>query len=101
MNWNLTVRRTSWRTAHDVDAQLPRMGPGTHVYVNHGRDTTPWLFVAGPCSYLQLVNRQQSITCVVDQPTEQLRALYAADHGAKFFLDYHDDGSITVATPNR
>jgi hypothetical protein len=97
VNWNLMVRRTSLRTARDVDAQLPPMGQGTHVYVNHNRDTMPWLFAAGPCSYLRLVNRQRCIYCLIDQPVEQLRALYASDPGEKYFVDYHDDGSITVA----
>ncbi|MGA2184552.1 MAG: hypothetical protein ABSH47_16130 [Bryobacteraceae bacterium] len=108
VNWNLGIRRACLRTTRDVNAQLPRMGPGTHVYVNHGRDTMPWLFVAGPCSYFRIVNQQFSITCVVDQPTDQLRALFASDRGAKYFVEYHDDGSITVtgsarpaAAPNR
>jgi len=42
------------------------------------------------------VNRQQGIDCVIDQPTDQLRASYASDPGPKYFADYHDDGSITV-----
>jgi hypothetical protein len=107
VNWNLMVRRAAMRSARDVDAQLPPMGPGTHVYVNHSRDTTPWLFVA-PCPYLQLVNRQRSIDCVIDKPTDQLRKLYASDRGARYFVEYHDDGSLTVtdsarpaALPNR
>jgi hypothetical protein len=96
VNLNLMCRRTSLRTAREVDARLPPMGPGTHVYVNRTRDTGTWLTVPWPCPYLQLVNRQKSITCVVDQPTEQLRASYARDPGPKYFVDYHDDGSITV-----
>jgi hypothetical protein len=83
------------------------MGPGTRVYVSHNPATTPWLFLP-PCSYLQLVNRQRGIDCVIDQPTDKLRAAYASDQGAKYFLQYHDDGSITVvgsarpaAAPNR
>jgi hypothetical protein len=95
MDWNLMVRRTSWRTAQDVNAQFPPLGPGTHVYVNHGRDTVPWLFTA-PCPYLMLLNRQRGIYCVADQPTDQLRASYAADRGPKYLVDYRDDGSITL-----
>ena len=100
MNWNLSVRGISWHSAHDVDAQFPRMGPGTHVYVNHSPNTMPWLFLA-PCPYLQLVNRQRGITCIVAQPADQLRASYAADPGPKYFVEYRDDGSITVADPHK
>ena len=97
VNWTLGVRRTSLRTARGVDALLPRMGPGTHIYVNHNRGTMPWLFLAPDnCSYLQLVNKQRIIDCVVDKPSEQLRAMYANDPGPKFFVNYHDDGSIDV-----
>ncbi len=100
MNWNYAVRGASMRTAHDVDASLPPMGPGSTVYVNHSADTTPWLFLA-PCPYLQLVNHQRGITCVVDKPADQLLTLYGHDPGPKFLLDYHEDGSVTVASMNR
>ncbi len=96
VSWTNDVRRISARTARDVNAGFPRMGPGTHVYVNHGPDATPWLFVAGPCSYLRIVNREESITCVLDPPMDQLRALYEKDAGPKHFVDYREDGSITV-----
>ncbi len=101
VDWNLAVRRVSSRSAQDVDANLPPMGPGTHVYVSHRPETIPVLFVAGPCSYLQLVNRQRGITCVTDKPADQLLTLYQRDRGPKFLLDYHEDGSVTVASMNR
>jgi hypothetical protein len=101
VNLTLAFRRTCLRTARDVDAQLPPLGPGTHVYVNHRRDTRPWLFLVGPCSYLRLMNRQRGIDCVWDLPTGRLRGLYAADRGEKYFVDYHDDGSITVTAGTR
>lgn len=94
IHWTLTVRRISARTAQEAAAQFPRMGAGTHVYINHSRDVTPWLFVAGPCSYFQIVSREKSITCVMNQPTDRLRALYASDPGPKYFVDYREDGSI-------
>ena len=97
VRWDLSVRRTSTRTAHDVTAQLPHMRAGTHIYVNHSRDTIPWLFVAGPCSYFSLINHQYPIQCVLDQPSDKLRQLYASDAAAKFFLNYNDDGSVSVA----
>jgi hypothetical protein len=96
VSWTLGLRRTFMRSARDVDAQFPPMGPETHVYVNHKPDATPWLFLTGPCNYLKLVNQQQHIFCVVDQPAAQLRSSYTNDTGPKFFVDYHDDGSITV-----
>jgi hypothetical protein len=100
INWTFGVRGASWRAAHDVDKQLPPMGAGTHVYVNHNPAVVPWLFLA-PCPYLQLVNKQRGITCVIDQPTAQLNASYTADPGPKFLLDYHDNGSFTVAASKR
>ncbi len=96
VSWTVDVRRISMRTAREAEAQFPRMGPGTHVYVNHALDTHPWLFAAGPCSYLQIVNREKSITCVINQPGERVRALYESDLGPKYFVDYREDGSITV-----
>ena len=94
--WNVDVRRISARTAREANALFPRLGPGTHVYVNHARDTSPWLFVPGPCSYLQLINRQSSIICVLNDPADQLRALYLSDSGPKYFVNYREDGSIRV-----
>jgi len=92
VSWITDVRRISARTARDVNAGFPRMGPGTHVYVSHVPDATPWLFVAGPCSYLRIVNREESITCVLDAP----RATYEKDAGPKYLVDYREDGSVTL-----
>jgi hypothetical protein len=97
VRWNVEVRRISARTAREANAQFPPLGPGTHVYVNHASDMSPWLFVPGPCSYLQLINRQASIVCVLNKPADQLRAAYLSDLGPKYFVDYREDGSITVA----
>ena len=93
--WHQSVRRASWRTAMDARAQLPPLGAGTHIYVNHGAET-PWLFVPGPCDYFRLVNKQRSINCVIDQPEPELRALCDHDPGPRYFVDYHQDGSIHV-----
>jgi hypothetical protein len=95
VNWTIGVRRASLRTAQAV-AQFPPMGPETHIYVNHNPGTQPWLFLAGPCSYFRIVNEQRDIDCIVDKPSEQLRAMYANDPGPKFFVNYHDDGSVDV-----
>jgi hypothetical protein len=97
VRWIVDVRRISARTAREANTQFPRLGPGTHVYVNHSPNVSPWLFVPGPCSYLQLINRQRSIACILDQPADQLRALYLGDAGPKYFVDYREDGSILVA----
>ncbi|MGA2183913.1 MAG: hypothetical protein ABSH47_12860 [Bryobacteraceae bacterium] len=93
--WHIQVRRASMRTATDARAQLPELGPRTHIYVNHGQET-PWLFLSGPCDYFKLVNKQQSVTCVLGKPADQLRALYDSDTGPKYFVEYRKDGSITV-----
>jgi hypothetical protein len=96
IDWELMVRTTSARTAREAEGLLPRMGPGTHVYVNHDRNTTPWLFLAGTCSYLKVVNMQRSVFCIVNQPPDQLRKSYASDHGPKFFVEYYNNGVIAL-----
>ena len=93
--WHMSVRRACMHTATDAGVQLPRLGPGTHIYVNHGQET-PWLFLSGPCDYFKLINKQQSVTCVLGKPADQLRALYESDKGPKYFVEYRRDGSITV-----
>jgi hypothetical protein len=93
--WHISVRRTCMRTASDASAQFPKLGPGTHIYVNHGQET-PWLFLSGPCDYFKLINKQRAISCVLGKPVDQLRALYESDKGPKYFVDYRKDGSITV-----
>lgn len=95
VTWTIGIRRASMRTAQAV-ARFPTMGPETHIYVNHSPRTQPWLFLAGPCSYFQIVNKQRVIDCIIDKSSEQLRAMYANDPGPKFFVNYHDDGSIDV-----
>ena len=95
VNWTIGVRRASMRTAQTA-VQLPPMRPETHVYVAHNPGTMPWLFVAGPCGYFQEVNAQRDIFCIIDRPSDQLRALYANDSGPKYLLDYQDDGRIAV-----
>jgi len=93
--WHLSVRKACMRTVTDARSQLADLGPGTHIYVNSGRQT-PWLFVPGPCDYFKLVNRQRSIFCVIDKPAEQLQALYKGDTGPKYLVDYREDGSIAT-----
>jgi len=97
--WHISVRRTCMRTVTDAAVQLPKMGPGTHIYVNHGRET-PWLFLAGPCDYFKLINQQQGILCALGKPADQLRAAFASDPGPKYSVDYRKDGSITVTARN-
>jgi len=95
VSWNVQIRRTSMRTRLEA-AALPRLGPGTHVYVSHREGTLPWLFLP-PCAYLRVVNRQRTIDCEADKPRDRLFARYAAYPGPKLLLDYNDDGSFTVA----
>jgi len=84
------VRAACARTAHDVAGKLPDLSPETHVYVRHG--DTPWLFAAGSCDYLNIVNRTRSIRCFLSDT-----AAYGADPSPhKYLLDYHDDGSFDV-----
>jgi len=95
VNWFVNVRRTCARSVLAAQ-QLPRMGPNTHVYVDHSDGTLPWLFLS-PCAYLRVVNQQRTIDCVSQVPASQVLALYAADPGPKYLIDYNDDGSFTVA----
>jgi hypothetical protein len=73
---------------------LPHIGRGGHVYLNHGQET-PWLFTAGPCAFLRLLNHGP-VTCIWHKPEAELRALYDADPGEKYFVDYFADGSLKV-----
>jgi hypothetical protein len=95
VNFFVNIRRTCMRSARDATAQLPRLGPETHVYVNHREGTLPWLFLP-PCAYLRVVNQQRAIDCTSDRPSAQLRTLYEADPGPKYLIDYRDDGSFAV-----
>jgi hypothetical protein len=97
--WHISVRRACMRTTTDAAVQIPKLGPGTHIYVNHGLET-PWLFMAGPCDYFKLINQQRGISCVLGKPADQLRAMYASDSGPKYLVDYRKDGSITVTARN-
>lgn len=96
VHWTMNVRRISLRTAQDANAQFPNLHAGTHVYVNHSPGVTPWLFIPGPCSYLQAVNRERWIDCIIDKPSGELQTLYSSDKGPKYFVDYQEDGSIKV-----
>ena len=100
INWTFWIRGTCRRTAHDVDTKLPPLGPGTRIYVRHNATATPWIFLP-PCAYLQMVNRQKGISCFIDKPADQVRAVYDADAGPKFLLDYHDNGTFDVLDASR
>jgi hypothetical protein len=93
-NFSRMLRSTAAQSAKDVFAQFGAVPAGAHVYVNHG-DVTPWLFQAGPCDFLKVVNRQTTITCVMDGSPAVLQNLYTQDKGPKFYVDYHPDGSLT------
>ncbi len=88
------VRSTAARTARDAAATLYGVGPGAHVYLNHGQET-PWLFTAGPCDFLSLLNRE-TVTCIFQKPESELLSLYERDPEEKYFVDYFSDGSLKV-----
>ncbi|HWE51051.1 MAG TPA: hypothetical protein VG273_14760 [Bryobacteraceae bacterium] len=93
-NFVLGARAETARSAKDVLAQFGPVPAGSHVYVNRGT-RTPWLFQAGPCAFLQVLNRQRGITCVMDGSPSALQTLYAQDKGPKFYVDYQPGGSLT------
>jgi hypothetical protein len=93
-NFRIAIRTAAARTAKDVLANFGPVPAGSHVYVNHGA-ATPWLFEAGPCAFLKIVNRQSLIACVMDKTQPDLQSLYQSDKGPKFYLDYRPDGSLT------
>jgi hypothetical protein len=93
-NFRMAIRTAAARTANDVLANFGPVPAGSHVYVNHGA-ATPWLFEAGPCAFLKIVNRQSLIACVMDKTQPDLQSLYQSDKGPKFYLDYRPDGSLT------
>jgi hypothetical protein len=85
-----SVRAACARSAHDLAAQLPELGPDAHVYVRHEAGP-PWLFGIGDCHYLNVLHHTRSIRCFLDP------APYAADPSPhKYLLDYHEDGSFDV-----
>ncbi|MGD0579908.1 MAG: hypothetical protein ABSC08_13370 [Bryobacteraceae bacterium] len=102
IGWIWMVREASWRTAHDAEAQLSRIGPGSHVYVESG-DAVPWLFAPGGGLFLQLLRHDYSIECILQKPAAELRALYDRDNAEKYLVDYAPDGSLTtrLAAPRR
>jgi len=89
-----TARTTAARTARDATPALSHIGSGGHVYLNHGRET-PWLFTAGPCAFLRLLNHGP-VTCIWQKPEAELLALYDTDPAEKYFVDYFADGSLKV-----
>jgi hypothetical protein len=91
-----TVRSVSAVTAAEVTVLVPKLTAKTHLYINN-RDQTAWLFAPGPCAYFKVATRGLPISCVMDQPADALRRLYASDQGPKYFLDYKQDGSLTLA----
>jgi len=91
-----TVRSTTAVSAADALRLLPKVASGSHIYVNHG-DQMPWLFVPGPCAFFQVLQKDSTIECVMNQPKDALRTLYVKDPGPKQFLDYKEDGSLTIA----
>ena len=92
--FNITARTTAQRTARDAARALSHVGQGAHVYLNHGHET-PWLFTAGPCTFLRLVNHGP-VTCIWQKPEAELRAQYDRDPSEKYFVDYFADGSLKV-----
>jgi hypothetical protein len=102
IHWTWLVREASWRTARDAEAQLSRIGPGSHVYMESG-DVVPWLFVPGGGLYLQLLRHDYSIQCILHKSGAELRALYDRDGAEKYLVDYAPDGSLTtrLACPRR
>jgi hypothetical protein len=95
VNFTLIIRRTYARTARDAEIQIPTLSAGARVYVDHG-EWGPWPFVRGLCDYLEIVNRQKSINCVMNESGEKLWNRYEREPGEKYFVNYHADGSLTV-----
>jgi len=98
MYFSQTLREESTKSVEDVARVLPRVAPGSHVYVNSGSHT-PWLFVAGPCAYYAVLIRDRAVSCFLGKPEAELRTLYAADTGPKYWLDYGEGGAITLGDP--
>lgn len=81
------ARRISTVSAASLQSILPMIPAGARVFVNN-RDQTAWLLMHGPCVYFELMKRDRSITCVLNQPEEALKAQYAQAPEPKLFLDY-------------
>jgi len=90
-----TVRSACALSAADARAKLGAIGPGSHIYLNHGNQT-PYLMTAGPCRFLRILRHDDSISCVIGKPYEELRKLYDLDASEKYFVDYQPGGSLAV-----
>jgi hypothetical protein len=54
---------------------------------------------AGPCDYLRLAHRDRTLSCVIMKPEPELLEMYNRDPGGpggKYFVDYHEDGSLRL-----
>jgi hypothetical protein len=92
------VREICARTARDAAVQLSGIGTGARLYIASGA-STPWLMTAGPCDYLRLAHRDRTLSCVIMQPEAELLEVYNRDPGGaggKYFVDYHEDGSLRL-----
>ncbi|MGA2594674.1 MAG: hypothetical protein ABSH32_32650, partial [Bryobacteraceae bacterium] len=91
---------TTATTARDAAVQLSGIGPGSHVYLDSG-SSTPWLMTAGPCDCLKILRRDHSVACVIQKPEPVLHELYDRDVAEKYFVDYHEDGSLKIRLAQR
>jgi hypothetical protein len=96
MNWFVTVRHISMASSIDASRLLPGLTPGAHIYIDHHAEA-PWLFIPGPCDFFRLAKRDSPIVCVLNEPEDKLRTLYAHDDGPKYFLEYHESGALSVS----
>ena len=91
--FTLFQRSTAQRTASDLSTLLPRIPPGSWLYI-YQRDNPSWLLYPGPCDYLNLPLRRQAYHCVLSAPPDDARQQYAAPKPPKFYLVYRADGSL-------
>ena len=90
------AREASQRSANDLQALRLPLRPGAHLYIDSGAEI-PWLFNEGPCRYLQILRRDESLECVIRKPADEMRKLYQLDAAPeKYWLDYSPNGALQL-----
>ena len=92
------VREICTRTAREAAVQLSSIGTGARLYISSG-PSPPWLMTAGPCDYLRLAHHDRTLSCIIMKPEPELLEMYnrgPGGPGGKYFVDYHEDGSLRL-----
>jgi hypothetical protein len=97
VHFNQSVRKESAISAAELDVKLAEIGRGSHFYFNGDR---PWLMIPGPCGYLRIRYRDESVSCEIQKCYPDLVRDYEDDPAEKYLLNYRD-GHIDLVDAER